>query len=156
TSGISLTSPTNQTSATVQAGQTATFNLQLTPTAFIGNVAINCNGAPAGTSCAISPASVAVSGNTPVPVIVTIKTPSGAAASLWPARFHIERAFWIPLLTMILFFGWLAIARNSGTRLKPSFALLILFLIGCAGCSGGISSNAKDGATTTLMVTATS
>jgi hypothetical protein len=163
-SGIALTSQANQNSATVNAGQTATFNLQLIPTAFTGNVAVSCSGAPAGANCAASPASFGVAGNTPVAITVTVTTTT-RALGLPPIVGPRYRFLWIPLLGIGLPI-WLA-AALSGRRLKPAFALLILLAVAFAGCSGAAGSsgtttssggggNGTPPGTSTLTITATS
>src|SRR5216684_7563083 len=46
-------------SATISAGQTAAYDLQITPNSgFNGTVALTCQGAPGPSICTISPASV--------------------------------------------------------------------------------------------------
>jgi hypothetical protein len=139
-SGISLMSPTNQTSVTVKAGQTATFNLQVVPTAFTGNVSISCSGAPAGTICAVSPASVAVSGNTPMPVTVTATTTGQAHGLPITVGPHFDRMFWISLLGLALL-GAYAFAQKPGRRLRPGVVFVAFVFLALAGCSGATGTN---------------
>jgi Abnormal spindle-like microcephaly-assoc'd, ASPM-SPD-2-Hydin len=54
-SAFTLTSPSTALSATVTAGQTAQYSLQLTPgAAYSGTVTMACSGAPATTSCTVA------------------------------------------------------------------------------------------------------
>ena len=69
----------SQLSATMAAGATAVYNLAVAPVAgFTGMVALTCTGAPAGSSCMPSAASVNVTGAA-VPITVSVTT---AAATL--------------------------------------------------------------------------
>ena len=89
--GILLSSPdtlanTGSSSATVQAGEPATYNLSVTPAAaYSGTIKISCTAAPAGPACVTSPASVqaTVSNNsTATPVTVTVTPPAAGAEEL--------------------------------------------------------------------------
>src|SRR5262249_32650135 len=73
---------TNSSSATVVAGQAATFNFTLTPNnGFIGAIGFSCSGQPAGVSCAFVPQTVAASGNgAPLTTALTISTTAGVAS----------------------------------------------------------------------------
>jgi hypothetical protein len=57
TSDLSLSAaPGSSTSATLTAGQTATFNLQISPVnGFSGTVTLTCTGAPANATCSSTP-----------------------------------------------------------------------------------------------------
>jgi hypothetical protein len=72
--------------ASVTAGQTALYQLQLTPQlGFIGSVQVLCAGAPAGTTCVAKPASVPLTQGTgdPMKFALTVATqaPGGTAAA---------------------------------------------------------------------------
>src|SRR5204863_1150934 len=57
----------DSTSGTVKAGQSVQATLSITPgSGFSGTVSFSCSGLPAGAACSFSPASVPVSGTTPV------------------------------------------------------------------------------------------
>jgi FG-GAP-like repeat len=78
---------TTPSSSTVSAGQSATFGFNVAPMAgFQQTVSFTCSGAPANSTCTVSPTSVMVSGSTPTPIKVTVATTSGS--SLMPASFH--------------------------------------------------------------------
>ena len=68
------------TSATVPAGKSAVFNLQVAPTLFQGAINFVCSGAPPQGACTVPP-SVSVSGNSAVPFQVTVTTTAPTAAS---------------------------------------------------------------------------
>jgi FG-GAP-like repeat len=65
--------------STVTAGQTATFGFNVTPTGgFAQTVSFTCSGAPANSTCTVSPTSAMVSGSTTVPIKVTVATTAGS------------------------------------------------------------------------------
>jgi Abnormal spindle-like microcephaly-assoc'd, ASPM-SPD-2-Hydin len=69
-------------SATVKAGQTATYNLTVGGmNGFSGSVAFSCSGAPAASMCSVTPNLVNISGTAGVPLAVSVAT---TAASLLP------------------------------------------------------------------------
>ncbi|HYL61285.1 MAG TPA: choice-of-anchor D domain-containing protein, partial [Candidatus Methylomirabilis sp.] len=71
--------PGGSTAATVTAGQTAQYNLQLTPgPGFSGTVTLTCSGAPVAATCSV-PVSVQVSSPSPAPFALTVAT-TGAGA----------------------------------------------------------------------------
>jgi hypothetical protein len=163
--GIALTSA--QPTISINAGQTATFNVMLAPTAFTGAANVTCSGAPRGASCTVTPSAVPLSGDTPVPLIVTVTTT--ARGYLFPWNFRWYGMIWLTLLGAILW-SILALIRRPRLRLSPAFALLALLLIASIGCSGATAANGTGGnsgnplpitsgtpaGTSTLMLTATS
>jgi len=158
---VTTTTPT----ATVSAGQAATYTLQVTATnAFSQPINLTCQGLPAGASCAISPNPVTPSGSTAVPVTVTIST---AVRNMLPPVFHINNyprmglyQYWLACL--IAFLLMVALARNRQIAHRPvlaGFGLMALLLIGAAGCGGGNSTGVPAGTqagTYTVTVVATS
>jgi hypothetical protein len=90
-------SASGATSAAVNAGQTALYNLQFTPASgFFGSVQIQCSGAPRGAACTTNPENVAVvtGANGPVPFVVKVVTSStnagaadGAAQTAKPGTY---------------------------------------------------------------------
>src|SRR4029077_4409672 len=77
--------PGGSTTASVSAGQTAQFQLQLTPgPGYNGTVALTCSGAPLGAMC-MAPATVIIAGGLPAPFTVCVTT-SGSAALRSPLR----------------------------------------------------------------------
>ncbi len=55
---FALSSSTFATTASVTAGQTATYTVWLGPQAgFVGTVSLNCQGGPKGSTCTTTPAS---------------------------------------------------------------------------------------------------
>src|SRR4029077_11904133 len=88
----------SSTTASVSAGQTAQYQMQLTPgSGYSGTVSFTCSGAPLGAVCQV-PASVAIPGGVPAPFTVTVSTKSGAL--LPPA---IPERFMPPGMLLLLF-----------------------------------------------------
>ncbi|HKI12262.1 MAG TPA: choice-of-anchor D domain-containing protein [Candidatus Acidoferrum sp.] len=72
------------TVATVPAGTTATYNLQVVPgPSFSGTINLTCSGAPFGAVCTV-PASVAVGNGAATPFTVSISTLSSSQAAVFP------------------------------------------------------------------------
>lgn len=69
----------SSTTATVTAGQTATYNLNLTAThGFNAAINLTCAGAPSLATCTVSPSAVTTSGSSAAPVTVTVATTAGS------------------------------------------------------------------------------
>lgn len=147
------------TSATVVAGQTATYNLALgtpnSPSTFAGTVTLACSGAPAGTTCSVNPASVTFSPtSTGSPVTVTVTTTTSAAAHPLPFRG-------LP----VVFAGVLALAlclKGNRKRLVMVGTVAVL-AIGISSCGGGGSQTVtptptpvRGNTNATVVVTGTS
>jgi Abnormal spindle-like microcephaly-assoc'd, ASPM-SPD-2-Hydin len=124
-----------QLSAIVAAGVTATYNLAATPiSGFTGVVALNCSGAPAGSTCTPSTNSVDLSGS-PVSITLSVTTPATSTLSYpkspWAIELRRLAAVVIPLGAFI--------AGNRGRKLFLGFLCLglVLFFSSFVGCGGG-------------------
>jgi hypothetical protein len=156
----------------VSPGQAGTFALNINPAPeFSGQITFACAGAPRGTTCVVTPASVTVGGGAPVDVTVTLTTTRGAAGMQTAATGMSGWPGW-PAATLG-FLGLMAIWPLAfARRLMPAFArvacvgLLLaasVFLVSCGG-GGGTSTTpapvAPDTGTPSgnyvLTVTATS
>jgi 6-phosphogluconolactonase (cycloisomerase 2 family) len=85
---ISPATSGGSTAATVSAGQTATYNLQVVPgPSFSGTISLTCTGAPFGAACTV-PASLTVTNGVAVPFTVSVSTLSASqtADSPWLPR----------------------------------------------------------------------
>jgi hypothetical protein len=153
--------------ATVTAGQTATYNLQLTPTGFSGTVSLGCTGAPTLASCSISPSSTTFNGASTATATVSITTTTRALL-LPTLRFRLPWLFsspewivWVLLLCALFAFTlrWHPAPRRAWF---PFAALFALFVLGCAGGGSGGGSptpppqQGTPAGTYTLQVNATS
>jgi 6-phosphogluconolactonase (cycloisomerase 2 family) len=156
------------TSATVAAGQPATFNMTVSPSngSFSNPVTFTASGLPTGTSAMFSPSATITPGATPSNLTLSVSTTS---RSLVPsAKFHLgpESGWpWKYLFAALL--GMLALGLSkvaAGTRrLAPQLLLATLLVLaaGLAACGGGSASqqfnpNGTPAGTYSILVTATS
>ena len=141
------------TSATITAGQTATYNLLLVPGAgFTGSVSLACGGGPTMATCTVQTASnnassgpISVAGVNAVPFTVTVATV--ASGSIPVSRFWQPGLRNLPavaglFLTLIFLAGALlgTTEQRSGKfwAYSGAFAMLgLIALLGAAGCGGG-------------------
>ena len=140
------------TSATVSAGQTAQYNLQITPgSGYSGTVSLSCAGAPLAATCQV-PATIQVSSGNLAPFTVSITTTGGTAAAppiqLLPgspfAALRATAALYAVFLLIFLLVGnALRVSWPRNKRVTLGFAagaFAILASISFAGCGGGTSS----------------
>jgi hypothetical protein len=143
------------TSATVMAGQTATYQLMLTSTSYSGTVTFSCTGAPAGDTCTVpSPVNITAAAST-TPVSVTVQTSStvagmrgrmgggvialAAALILLPVSWWRRR--WVTVALVIAAIGLLTAASGCGS--------------GSSGGGGGGGSTTPVISTLTISATGT-
>jgi uncharacterized repeat protein (TIGR03803 family) len=154
------------TSATVTAGQIATYNLVLnSAAAFGGSVSLTCSGAPAQATCSASPTSASVTGASTVPFTVTVTTTASTVmASSAHGRFdsssHGQRYTF--LFACVLFAAFKAGTQRAGrNRAWVLIGCMVCLTIAMIAC--GNSSNTQRGSgggtpagTYNLTVTGTS
>jgi hypothetical protein len=148
--------PAGSTSATVTAGQTAQYNLQITPgTGYTGTVSLAYSGAPAGATIQ-GPSTLQIANGNASPFMVSVTT-SGGSSGILPF-FSVPRSKPFPVLrvaskltlaVILLVVLALGAKRNSTPRpkrltLASVFAATILLAISgaivtAAGCGGGSS-----------------
>ncbi len=157
---VTTTSP----SASVSAGQAATFTLQVSAVnGYTQPVNLSCQGLPAGATCAFS-ANPVTPGATSVPVTVTINT---AVRNMLPPSFRIENYPYVGnypvwLTCLIAFLLFMVVVRDKQMLPRPGLigvGVLALLLVGAVGCGGGNSTGTPAGTqagTYTVMVVATS
>jgi hypothetical protein len=133
--------PNSSLSATVSAGQTANYNLILSSEGLTGPVALSCSGAPAGTTCSVSPASADLpTFVSTVPVTVTVTTTTEARKERFPFKtmpFAIACAILVLPLT------------RRGRRLGPPFLMVfaVVLLASISSCGGNSTSTGTNSAT---------
>jgi len=131
---------TGPTSATVSAGQTATYPLTIAARwGFSGTVNLSCSLPATATTCSTSPASVTQAGNFTVTVTTTSR------AFLPYLRLPRIPRFW-PLAAPIILLAFLVVAillsanrtRRQRAFAGATFALVLLFVVfEAVGCGGG-------------------
>jgi hypothetical protein len=135
----------SSTTATITAGQTATFNLEISPSGFSGEVSLSCTGAPQGATCTVSPSSVTLDGSTPVGITVTVTTAARSLVAPRILRLLPPGAVVGLEHTVLLLAIWLlalgVLARLvAAARRRPAWASLtapLLFVLLLAGGGGG-------------------
>ncbi len=152
---------TSPQSATIKAGQTATFNITINPTGdMTSTVGFSCSGLPAASTCTFSPA-VLTPGINPVSTTLTVTTTAAAAAVPLNNR-QPGPLLW--LLALAGFFALLVSTALHGNRIRKLTPLLaaIAFVVLLGSCGGGSSSgtpgppNGTPPGTSSITVTATS
>lgn len=131
------------TSATIAAGSTATYDLQVTPSnGFNGNVALACSGAPGASTCTVSPASVPPAGSASYAFTVTVG--NTANVMLVPQPFlrvpGLPTSYVFLIFPVLLLAYWTARGRSERIArrcLVPAMAVLFLCVLYSAGCGGG-------------------
>ena len=148
------TATTAGSAATVTAGQTATYMLSLAAGGgFSGNVTLSCSGAPATTTCAVSPASVSVGGTTVATATVTVTTT--ARSQVWlPMGNDSLREFpgrpttLLAALMTMLILAWICTTRkNQRPRWVPLLTTVLMLVLGITLTSCGGSSSGGGGET---------
>jgi hypothetical protein len=159
------------TSASVTAGQSATYNLQVSPVSgFNGTVSLSCSGAPSMANCTLSPGSVTPNGTVASAFTATVTT---TAASMifprnvprdWPPLTRLRLIFLlmfaIALLAILGRFRDAAKLPRRRLALAPALALALMILAWVGGCGGGGGGGQHNPGTpkgtSTLTVTGTS
>jgi hypothetical protein len=124
---LSITAPSGS-SATVKAGQTATFNLQLAATGVASTVTVTCAGAPPKGACAVPAAAFTVTPGTPSSVAVSVSTAASAAMLPGPSGNNSPPALWLlPAASMA---AALAFFYGGKKSLVASLATTLAFFFG--------------------------
>ena len=125
----------SSTSATIGAGQTANFNLQVASVnGFSGAPSLSCTSPIPAATCSVAPAQVTVASNQDAPFSVTLATTSGAKGPpLGPQPWHRIRIF--ILLTAIL--ALLILIVFSRTKGRPRLVSTLAFSSAVLLCSCG-------------------
>lgn len=148
--------------ATVRAGQSATFNITITPVGDLtSTVGFSCSGLPAGAACSFSPATL-TPGTNPVSTTLTLTTTAQSTAA--PLVLRPPTLFVWPLAVAgffsLLFFSILR-SRNATKQAVILWAALasLFLMVSCGG--GGVTVTPKPSTgtptgTSSVTVSATS
>jgi len=150
--------PSGLSTATVTPGETANYKLSVAPGGgFNQTVTFSCSGAPALSTCTVSPSSVALSGSSSTSVNVTLTTAGTSAELLYPNEVPPvgnRPALWFGLSGL----SGLILLGSSGDRSRKwhrgllyGLAFVSLFSLGvtlsaCGSSSGG-GTGGKGGGT---------
>jgi len=161
----------SSTSATVTAGQTASYSLSVAPIGgFNQTVSLTCTGAPFLAICTVSPPSVTLDGTNAVTVKVTVSTTASTVvlppvlappvSGGWPAVLLLGMLGLLALAAPNRVRPWAASTRRARLSLVGSLAGLLLVGALLFSCGGGLSflpkSPGTPAGTYTLSVTGTS
>ena len=134
------------TSVTVTAGQSATFNLLLTPgPGFAGSASFACAGAPAAATCAAP--SVQLAGATPVSYVVTVATTANSLIVSPPQAPQLPPFIWLQVFALLACCGVFVLLLYASRlqrwsssaallRVAALCALASLCVFEAAGCAG--------------------
>ncbi len=127
-------------SATVRAGQTASYTLTVQPQmgAFTGAIALGCSNLPARASCSFSPSSV-TPGTSSATSTLTVSTTANSMSPRLPLK---PPAPWWPV-TIALGTSVVALIFLRRSRRALSASLAVLFLALAVACGGGGSSSSS-------------
>jgi hypothetical protein len=138
--------------ATVKAGQTATYTISVAPGGgFNQSVTLTCSGAPAKSMCSVSPSMISLNG-TATTAMVTVST-TASSQTFPPAGVDIRRRMYRPMPFALALLGVIAVLalylgrKDQRLRWVPALALGILVCIGMTitSCGGGSSGGTGGG-----------
>jgi hypothetical protein len=146
-------------SATVTAGQTASYTLSIGGQGVSGTATVSCTGAPTGANCTV-PGSVTVSATSASTFTVSVSTTARSTAAITPNSSPLKIWLGLAILGMILLPGSATGARFN-RRLIRILPIALLLFVGACGGSGGSSGTQPNPTGTpagkyTVTVTATS
>jgi len=145
-------------SLTIVPGQVGAVTATITPTyGYSGTVNLSCNSLPADALCTFTLASVPVSNNLPVAVLLTISTDNyshiSSSGRPWNQSKWFSLAFLMPFLSFAMFF------RSSARRRWLSRGLwvicLLVLLHGLNACAPGVQDTAAYSGNVVVVATDT-
>lgn len=161
-SAIAITAPSGS-AATIKAGQTANFALQVAANGSPASVTVTCTGAPPKGACNVPAAAFNVTPGTPAPLSVSVSTSANAEALPGPSSKHAPPRGLLPvaamfsMASMMAFFfgGKQRLLGNCRVRLianrevpiarlrQLALAAPVVLLAGLAltGCGGSVQKN---------------
>jgi hypothetical protein len=147
-------------SATIKAGQTATFTITINPiNGMASAVTFGCSGLPAASSCTFSPASLTPNGS-PVSTTLTISTTAPSSATVPVARLHPWTFAWsVAMVLGLLVAGNFQTTRKGRRRWRALAGMAVALCIVSCGGGGPTVTNQNNGTpagTSSINVTAIS
>ncbi len=127
---------------TVSPGQQAVFHMTLAPGGMKDTVDFSCAGAPSGSTCQVSPATVPLDGVTPVEVTVSVQTTAPSAALFRTPQIpggvgdHGELLMTVAMLLALLVMAG-SVGQTFRRRTAWGLATLLLATVLLPGCGGG-------------------
>jgi hypothetical protein len=146
--------PGGSNSATVPAGQTASYTLSIGGAGMSGSATLTCAGAPQRATCSV-PSTVPVGGTAASTFGATVTTTQRAMASVnshGPIRFS---EAWVTILIGIVLVPTTRKRRDSKKRYLGALVVALLLLGSCGGGSSSHSTSGTPAGNYNLTVTAT-
>ncbi len=158
--------PGTAASATVGAGQTASYSIAVAPAGgFSQSVALSCSGGPAGSACAVSPSTIPLSGAAAQTATVTVTTVARGWVlpfeGGWPRSPRYRQTpmilVWTSLFLLMVVASLLRRREQKLVWIRVvAFAALVtlgMTLTSCGGGSGGGGNSNPQAGTYTVTVT---
>jgi uncharacterized repeat protein (TIGR03803 family) len=138
---------------TVAPGQTASYSLSVMPKGgFKQMVQFTCSGAPAQSTCSVSPTATTLNGSTAQAVTVTVSTAGASAGLIGPfgrRPSRIAYGLWLPLSGVLGLVGFVLPAGTRRFRRRGALSGLILLcmlaMLMMPACGGGGGSSSGSG-----------
>jgi hypothetical protein len=158
--GLGLVVPAGgSNSATVSAGQMATYILSIGGTGFSGTATLSCTVTPADAACSL-PSSVNVSATKATQFNVSVSTTAPAMGALIPQRFRPSPWLWAEAIVGMLILPHASHNKKALRRLAVALPFAFILTISSCGGGGGGNGGGGNGGTPagsyTVTVTATS
>src|SRR5207244_8152226 len=133
--------PGSPTTATISAGQAATFTMTIAPSGgFNDTITTGCSGAPPGGACSVSPSAFTLNTTTKSTITVTTTARSNAVPVSGPQGVppHVAPRLDLPWLLWLLAVTSLgSLAMFGRKRASLAFGMTMLLALLCLGCAGG-------------------
>jgi hypothetical protein len=156
--GMSLGLGSSNPSATIAAGQTASYTFSIGGSAFSGTATLTCTGVPTAANCSL-PASENVSATTASTFTVTVTTTAPTTAARVPSSFRHSGWLWAMALVGTVILPGSSSRRRTSRLLLGLPIILLLFICSCGGTGGNRCEACSTGTPAgkyTLTVAATS
>jgi hypothetical protein len=127
----------SSTTATVKAGQKASYSMDLVDQGYSGSVTLSCSGTPPLATCSANPATATLNGNGTQTISVAVQTSAPTSATLHTGAG--DSRITALLLVSLSLPGIALIAGGTRSRLRRVLAsgLVVLCLLALMSCGGG-------------------
>jgi hypothetical protein len=143
--------PSSSSTTTVVPGQAAKYTVAVAPGGgFNQTVTLTCSGAPAQSSCSVSPSSVTLNGKTAAPVTVTVTT-AGTSATLALPPAGNRPALWLAfsgltgIVPGIVLLSSRPRKRQGRLLCGLAFLCMLCMVVTWSACGGGSMASSGSG-----------
>jgi hypothetical protein len=141
---ISISAPSGAT-ATIKAGQTATFSLQVAANGAPATVTVTCAGAPPKGACNVPSTAFSVTPGTPAPVSVSVSTTANAGGVPAPSSKNAPPRGLLPVVSVFSMATLLAFFFGGKQPIQLGKQWLSASKESLSGLNRGFSAGPKDG-----------